>query len=55
MTSNGLRASIWAKDAGVSPALIYSYLTGKSGSIPNDIATKLARAAKVRVEDMFGR
>jgi cyclic pyranopterin phosphate synthase len=53
MTSNGLRASIWAKDAGVSPSLIYSYLTGKSGNIPNDAATKLARAAKVRVEDMF--
>lgn len=55
MTSNGLRASIWAKDAGVSPSLIYSYLTGKSGKLPGDIATKLARAAKVRVEDMFGR
>lgn len=55
MTSNGLRASIWAKDAGVSPSLIYSYLTGKSGNLPNDAATKLARAAKARVEDMFGR
>jgi len=53
MTSHGLRASTWAKDAGVSQSLIYSYLTGKSGSIPNDVATKLARAAKVRVEDMF--
>jgi len=53
MTSNGLRASIWAKDAGISPSLIYSYLTGKSGKLPNDAATKLARVAKVRVEDMF--
>jgi hypothetical protein len=35
--------------------LIYSYLTGKSAIIPNDVATKLARAAKVRVEDMFAR
>jgi predicted transcriptional regulator len=55
MASNGLRASIWAKDAGVPPSLIYSYLTGKSGKLPTDAATKLARAAKVRVEDMFGR
>jgi hypothetical protein len=50
-----LRASVWAKDAGVSPSLIYSYLTGKSGNLPNDVATKLARAAKVRVEDMFAK
>lgn len=55
MASNGLRASTWAKDAGVPPSLIYSYLTGKSGKLPTDAATKLARAAKVRVEDMFGR
>ena len=55
MTSHGLRASIWAKDAGVSASLIYSYLTGKSAIIPNEAAIKLARAAKVRVEDMFAR
>lgn len=55
MTSHGLRASVWAQDAGVSPSLIYSYLTGKSGSIPKDAALKLARAAKVRVEEMFGK
>jgi cyclic pyranopterin phosphate synthase len=55
MTSNGLGASAWAKDAGVSPSLIYSYLTGKSGKLPSDAATKLAHAAKVRVEDMFGK
>jgi cyclic pyranopterin phosphate synthase len=55
MTSHGLRASTWAKDAGVSASLIYSYLTGKSAIIPNDAATKLARAAKVRVEDMFAK
>jgi cyclic pyranopterin phosphate synthase len=53
MTGHGLRASIWAKDAGVPAALIYSYLTGKSADLPNDAATKLAQAAKVRVEDMF--
>jgi cyclic pyranopterin phosphate synthase len=53
MTSHGLRASDWAKDAGVSASLIYSYLTGRSSSIPNDAATKLARIARVNVEDMF--
>jgi cyclic pyranopterin phosphate synthase len=53
MTGRGLRASAWAKEAGVPAALIYSYLTGKSAGIPNDAASKLAQAAKVRVEDMF--
>jgi hypothetical protein len=55
MTSHGLRASTWAKEAGVSASLIYSYLTGRSGRIPPDAAAKLAQAAKVRVEDMFGK
>lgn len=53
MTSHGLRASIWARDAGVSPSLVYAFLTGKASSIPADAAAKLARAAKVRVEDMY--
>lgn len=53
MTGHGLRASIWAKDAGVSPSLVYAFLTGKASSIPADAAEKLARVAKVRVEDMY--
>lgn len=53
MTGNGLRASSWAKEAGVSQSLIFSFLTGKSQTIPTDAANKLARAANVRPEDMF--
>jgi cyclic pyranopterin phosphate synthase len=53
MTSHGLRATEWAKTAGVPAGQILSFLTGKSRAIPNDAAEKLARAARVRVEDMF--
>ena len=53
MTQRRLRATDWAKDAGVPVSTIYSFLTGKSRSIPDDAAEKLARVAKSRVEDMF--
>jgi cyclic pyranopterin phosphate synthase len=53
MTGNGLRASSWAKQAGISQSLIFSFLTGKSPTLPAEAAAKLARAANVRVEDMF--
>lgn len=52
MTSNRLRATEWAKQAGVPAAQIYSYLTGRS-ALPTDTAERLARAARVRVEDLF--
>jgi cyclic pyranopterin phosphate synthase len=53
MTSRHLRATQWAKEAGVPSAQIYAYLTGKTRSLPNELADRLARAAKSRVEDMF--
>jgi cyclic pyranopterin phosphate synthase len=53
MTSNHLRATQWAKDAGVPVAQIYAFLTGKTRSIPADIAQRLARAARSQVDDMF--
>jgi cyclic pyranopterin phosphate synthase len=53
MTSRRLRATEWAKDAGVPPSQIYAFLTGRSRSIASDVAEKLARAARVRVEDLF--
>ena len=53
MTGNRLRASAWAKQAGVPAALIYSFLTGRSQSIPAEAAEKLANVARVRPEDMF--
>ena len=53
MTSNRLRPTTWAKDAGVSSGEILGYLTGRSRGFSGDVAEKLARAAKVGVEDMF--
>jgi len=53
MISHHLRATEWAKDAGVPAAQIYGFLTGSVRAIPPDMVERLARAAKVRVEDMF--
>jgi cyclic pyranopterin phosphate synthase len=53
MTAHRLRATEWAREAGVSPSQIYAYLTGRARAIPSDVAERLAKAAKVRVEDMF--
>jgi len=53
MNANHLRATEWAKLAGVPSAQIYSYLTGRTRSLSGEIAERLARAARVRVEDMF--
>ncbi|MGO8713824.1 MAG: cyclic pyranopterin monophosphate synthase MoaC [Rhizomicrobium sp.] len=53
MVSRQLRATEWAKQAGVPASQIYSYLTGRSRGLAHDIVEKLARAARVRVEDMF--
>jgi cyclic pyranopterin phosphate synthase len=53
MAGRRLRATEWAKEAGVSPSQIYAYLTGRARAIPGDVAERLAKAAKVRIEDMF--
>jgi cyclic pyranopterin phosphate synthase len=53
MTGRHLRATEWAKSAGVAPSELYAFLTGRSRSLPLDAAEKLARAARVRVEDLF--
>jgi hypothetical protein len=53
MTSRRLRATEWAKQAGVPASQIYAYLTGRTRALPSDIARKLAGVAQVRVEDMF--
>jgi cyclic pyranopterin phosphate synthase len=55
MTEHRLRATEWAKQAGVPAAQIYGFLTGRTRALPSDIAEKLARAARVRVEDLFGK
>ena len=53
MTSRQLRATDWAKQAGVPASQIYSYLTGRSRGLTQEVAEKLAQAARARVEDMF--
>ncbi|HEY2034107.1 MAG TPA: helix-turn-helix transcriptional regulator [Rhizomicrobium sp.] len=53
MTANRLRATEWAKQADVPAAQIYAYLTGKSRALAPDTIKKLARAARVREEDLF--
>jgi cyclic pyranopterin phosphate synthase len=52
MISHHMRATQWAKDAGVSAAEIYSFLNGRA-RFSTTVAERLARAANVRVEDMF--
>jgi cyclic pyranopterin monophosphate synthase len=53
MTSRRLRPTVWAKQAGIASGEILGFLTGRSRGLSADVAEKLARAAKVRVEDMF--
>lgn len=53
MLRRHLRATEWAKKAGVPAALIYGYLTGRTATIPADVLEKLAKVAKVSQEDMF--
>jgi cyclic pyranopterin phosphate synthase len=53
MTSRRLRPTLWAQQAGITSGEILSFLTGRSRGLSPDAAEKLARAAKVRVEDMF--
>ena len=53
MTSHRLRPTIWAKEAGVSSGEILGFLTGRSRGFSDGVAEKLARVAKVRVEQMF--
>jgi cyclic pyranopterin phosphate synthase len=53
MTGRHLRATEWAKQAGVQGSQLYAYLTGRLRALPDDVIQKLARAAQVRPEDMF--
>lgn len=53
MTGRHLRATEWAKKAGVPASQVYAFLTGRLRALPEDVIQKLARAADVRPEDMF--
>jgi cyclic pyranopterin phosphate synthase len=53
MTRNRLRATQWARDAGVPVGQILGYLTGQARGLSAATAAKLAKAAKVSPDDMF--
>lgn len=53
MTRRRLRATQWAKDAGVPVGEIMGYLTGQSRGFSQLTLEKLAKAASVSPEDMF--
>jgi hypothetical protein len=53
MTSRRLRPTLWAKQAGVPSGEILGFLTGRSRGFSQEVAEKLARAARVQVGDMF--
>jgi hypothetical protein len=53
MIRKRLRPTSWAKDSGVRLGEIMGYLTGRSRGFSQETAEKLARAARVPVEDMF--
>jgi len=53
MTAHGLTAHAWAKDAGLSVGVIYSFLHGRSPSLTKAEEEKLASSAKVAVEDLY--
>ena len=53
MIARHLRPSVWAKAANVAPGEVMAFLTGHARTIPAPSLEKLARAAKVSVEDLF--
>ncbi len=53
MTARRLRATQWAKQADIPASQIYAFLTGKLRTLTPEAITRLARAARVREEDMF--
>jgi len=53
MQERRLRATEWAKQAGIAPSVIYAYLTGRSRALPQDAAKRLAQVARVGVDEMF--
>lgn len=55
MVDHRLRATEWAKQADVPVSQLYAFLTGRARNLSADLAERLANAAGVRVEDLFGR
>ena len=55
MLERRLRATEWAKSADVPVGELYAYLNGRSRVLAPATAERLARAARARIDDMFGR
>jgi cyclic pyranopterin phosphate synthase len=55
MTERRLRATEWAKSASVPLNELYGFLSGRARAIPPATAERLAEAAGVSVDTMFGR
>jgi len=53
MSSRGLTAHAWAKDAGVAVGVIYSFLHGRSHALTKSEEAKLAEAAGVAPGDLY--
>jgi cyclic pyranopterin phosphate synthase len=55
MIDRRLRATEWAKSAAVPVNELYGFLSGRSRTISDASAAKLAKAARASVSEMFGR
>jgi cyclic pyranopterin phosphate synthase len=55
MVQRHLRASEWAKSAGVPVGELYAFLNGRARTLGAETARRLARAARASVDEMFGR
>jgi cyclic pyranopterin phosphate synthase len=55
MTDRRLRPTEWTKSAGLPVNELYGYLSGRSRTLPEASAERLAKAARVSVDEMFGR
>ena len=55
MLERRLRATEWAKSASVPVNELYGFLSGRSRTLPPASAERLAKAARVSVDAMFGR
>ena len=55
MVDKRLRPTEWSKSAGLPVNQLYGYLSGRSRTLPDASAERLAKAARVSVDEMFGR
>jgi hypothetical protein len=54
MRKHRLQPTSWARDAGVAPAELLAFLAGHARAIPRESLEKLAAAANVSPDELFG-